>query len=110
MKEIKNNNKEEKIIIRDAMDDAMDSVMANSCEYLKEYIAELGLSYDSPFDEENKKSKSIIDVINMQTVYWMTLIRQSLHFLQCCHMRKTCCACYMQKILLLHMKHQSKMG
>lgn len=67
MKDVKNNknNKEEKIIIRDAMDDVMDNVMANSCEYLKEYIAELGLSYDSPFDEENKKSKSIIDVINM---------------------------------------------
>ena len=67
MKDVKTtkNNEDQKIVIRDAMDDVMDNVMANSCEYLKEYIAELGLSYDSPFDEENKKSKSIIDVINM---------------------------------------------
>lgn len=66
MKNVNNkNNEDQKIVIRDAMDDVMDNVMANSCEYLKEYIAELGLSYDSPFDEENKKSKSIIDVINM---------------------------------------------
>lgn len=66
MKNVSNkNNEDQKIVIRDAMDDVMDSVMANSCEYLKEYIAELGLSYESPFDEETKKSKSIIDVINM---------------------------------------------
>lgn len=66
MKSVNNkNNEDQKIVIRDAMDDVMDNVMTASCEYLKEYIAELGLSYDSPFDEENKKSKSIIDVINM---------------------------------------------
>lgn len=66
MKNVKTTkNNEEKIVIRDAMDDVMDSVMQASCEYLKEYIEELGLSYDSPFDEESKKTKSIIDVINM---------------------------------------------
>lgn len=65
MKNVNQNNEDQKIIIRDAMDDVMDNVMQASCEYLKEYIAELGLSYDSPFDEENKKSKSIVDVINM---------------------------------------------
>lgn len=66
MKNVNNkNNEDQKIVIRDAMDDVMDNVMANSCEYLKEYIAELGLSYDSPFDEKVKKSKSVIDVINM---------------------------------------------
>lgn len=64
-KENNQNNQDQKIIIRDAMDDVMDNVMANSCEYLKEYIAELGLSYDSPFDEEARSSKSVIDVINM---------------------------------------------
>lgn len=66
MKNVNNkNNEDQKIVIRDAMDDVMDNVMNASCEYLKEYVKELGLSYDSPFDEENKKSKSIIDVINM---------------------------------------------
>lgn len=69
MKDVKNNkNNNEKIVIRDAMDDVMDNVMQASCEYLKEYIAELGLSYDSPFNEEAKKSKSIIDVINMTLI------------------------------------------
>lgn len=66
MKNVNNkNNEDQKIVIRDAMDDVMDNVMQASCEYLKEYVAELGLSYDSPFDEEIKKSKSVIDVINM---------------------------------------------
>lgn len=67
MKDVKTtkNNEDQKIVIRDAMDDVMDNVMSASCEYLKEYIAELGLSYDSPFDEKAKSSKSIIDVINM---------------------------------------------
>lgn len=65
MKKENNQNNNEKIIIRDAMDDVMDNVMQASCEYLKEYITELGLSYESPFGEEAKKSKSIIDVINM---------------------------------------------
>ena len=65
MKNVNNKNNEEKIVIRDAMDDVMDNVMQTSCQYLKEYVKELGLSYDSPFDEEAKKSKSVIDVINM---------------------------------------------
>ena len=65
MKKENNQNNNEKIIIRDAMDDVMDNIMQTSCEYLKEYITELGLSYNSPFDEESKNSKSIIDVINM---------------------------------------------
>ena len=65
MKKENNQNNNEKIIIRDAIDDVMDNVMQTSCEYLKEYITELGLSYDSPFEEKNKSYKSIIDVINM---------------------------------------------